>query len=71
MAKDPKGRISAVDMSDRVIEATGYRIQFERMSLEASIKVSEPLNHEIVALKAIEAIEGRVLVCGDMLFAFN
>ena len=29
MAKDPEGRISAADMSDRVFEATGYRIQFE------------------------------------------
>jgi hypothetical protein len=71
MAKDPEGRISAEDMSDRVFEATGYRIQFERKSLDASIKAFETLNHEIVALKVVEAIKRRVLMCNDLLFAYN
>jgi ketopantoate hydroxymethyltransferase len=31
----------------------------------------EPLNHHIVAVKAGEAIQGQVLVCNDMIFAYN
>jgi hypothetical protein len=71
MAKDPDGLISAADMSEQVFAATGYRIQFERKPLDATIKVLPPLNHEIVALKVVQAITGRVLVCDDMLFAYN
>ncbi len=65
MVKDPEGRISAADMSDRIFEATGYRIQFEGKSLNSSIKVLDPLHHRIVAFKIVEIIQGRI-VCATI-----
>jgi len=40
-------------------------------ALDASIKVLEPLNHQIVAVKVVETTEDRVLACDDVFFACN
>jgi hypothetical protein len=71
MVKDFWGRISAADMSDRVFEATGNYIQTKRKSLDTSIQVLEPLNHEIEALKVVEDIKGQDILCNVLIFAYN
>ncbi len=71
MAKDRGERISVAAMSYRVFEATEYRIQFERKSRDVIIKVLDPRNQEIVALKVVETMHGWALVCNDLMFAYN
>jgi len=71
MTHDPEEQICAEEMSERVFEATGYRIQWEHKEMNDTVKDSQPLNDEIVAEIVMKPLRGRILQCDNLLFAYH
>ena len=71
MVHDPEEQISAEFMSQWVFEDTGYRIQWDRKELDATLKDLQPLSDEIVAGIVMKPLKGRILICNNLMFAFH
>jgi len=68
---NPEEKICVEEMSERVFEATGYRIQWERKELDDNVKDLMALNDDIVAKLVMKQLRGRILNCNKLLFAYH
>lgn len=71
MVRDPDGRIDAGALNKAVLDATGFNVAWATKDLDATLPDTEPLNDKIVAQKVVSSLQGRVVVCNGLSFAFN
>lgn len=71
MVHDPDELIDDETMSEWVLKATGYHVRWETKELDSTIAPQEPIDDKLVAESVIGSLEGRILTCHEMCFAYN